>query len=470
MRFVIIASLLAFILYSCKQDAKPSTSIEESDSIVEHIADEIDTTPTNVIDSIKPTVVVDPTPALVTENKAATLNFTKPKPPQTFSFNTQKDSTFVGEEGTKVTFPANALIDKNGKPITGAVEIELTEYYTNFDILKANLSTSSNGKQLETGGMINVKALQNGRECKLANGKSIEIEFESENAQKDSMQIFHGEKVEANNVMNWVAQEESEAAANDTDEIITLVTYESTPKFPGGMEALMSFYKKNIVFPESAKDSCIQGKVFVAITVNEKGKVIRTDIVKGIRPDFNQAALKGLENLPDFEVPDNPILFFPRFYLPINFKIRGCAKPKILDGKARSLPPLPNTSNNGEYEANLLVFKSTRLGWINCDRFTRTNRTLYTQNVNTEAETYTNCYLIFHEINSVMPSYPNSTGFKFLNVPVGSKVTLVAISAEDDELKYDVQTFKTQKGNSKRIQLEKGDEEAFKELLKEQGV
>jgi TonB family protein len=475
MRHLIFASLLTIIFYSCKQDAKPSSSAEESDSLVVQVVVEIDTTPTIIIDSTKPTIVVDKTPALVKDNKAATLNFTKPKLPQTFSFNTQKDSTFIGKEGTKITFPANALVDKNGKPITGAVEIELTEYYSNFDILKANLSTTSNGKQLETGGMINVKAIQNGSECKLANGKSIAIEFASENAQKDGMQIFYGEKVEANNVMNWVAQDEDISFELDLngDEIRTEPVIEEVgwiPEFPGGIEALYSFFRKNIEYPASARDSCIQGTVYVAITVDKNGKVIRKDIFKGIRPDFNQAALKGLENLPDFEVPDNAKMFYPRFYVPVKFKIPECGKPITLEGKTRSLPPLPTTLKNADYEANKIIFKSTRLGWINCDRFTRTNRTLFTQNVNSEAEAYINCYLIFHEIKSIMPSHATTSGFKFLNVPVGSKVTLVAISAEDDELKYDVQTFKTQKGHSKSLQLEKGDEESLKKMLKEQGV
>jgi TonB family protein len=237
------------------------------------------------------------------------------------------------------------------------------------------------------------------------------------------------------------------------------------------MEAWRKFVKNNIVYPESAKDSCIGGSVNVLFTVDNEGSVTNTQIYVGLRPDFNKATLQCLKKCPDFIFEEN--LDSKRrenqFIQRITFT-PGCNNPIFLDPNFRKTSSF---SRDKEIETKMTtnaVLKSAKLGWINCDRFIGNSRNQFTQYVANEHEAYINCYLIFHEIKSIMPSYATSTGFKFLNVPVGSKVTLVAISAEDDELKYDVQTFKAQKGHPMSIQLEKGDEEALKKLLKEQGV
>ena len=89
------------------------------------------------------------------------------KPPQKLKVNAQKDTTIVCKEGTKLSIKANSFVNVNGDLIKGNIDLNVTEYYKLSDMLLANLSTTSNGEQLETGGMLNIKASKEGELLKL---------------------------------------------------------------------------------------------------------------------------------------------------------------------------------------------------------------------------------------------------------------------------------------------------------------
>jgi hypothetical protein len=79
----------------------------------------------------------------------------------------------------------------------------VTEYYKLSDILLANLSTVSNGKHLETGGMLFIEAKKGAIELELKDNKPIDISFPTKN-KKQGMQLFSGEWKDKN--MNWTLQ------------------------------------------------------------------------------------------------------------------------------------------------------------------------------------------------------------------------------------------------------------------------
>ncbi len=77
---------------------------------------------------------------------------------QHFSIDPTKAQIIVGAAGTQLSFPANAFVDANGNAVTGSVQVELTEALGLQAILAHQLSTRSGSRLLETGGMLNVKA------------------------------------------------------------------------------------------------------------------------------------------------------------------------------------------------------------------------------------------------------------------------------------------------------------------------
>ncbi|MEQ8909598.1 MAG: hypothetical protein RIC95_10430 [Vicingaceae bacterium] len=108
---------------------------------------------------------------------------------QQFSIHQFSQQSIVGEQGTKVQFPAGAFATKSD-----SIRIELEEYYDLKDMLFADLSTQTiDGSILQSGGMIKVEAFdRTGRKLQLKEGKSVGINFSSSEQQNSEMKIYYG--------------------------------------------------------------------------------------------------------------------------------------------------------------------------------------------------------------------------------------------------------------------------------------
>ena len=151
------------------------------------------------------------------------------KSPQAFIVNTEKDTVITCKEGTILTIKANSFIDKKtGKTTQGRARLEVTEYYTLSDILMGNLTTMSNDKQLETGGMLFIEAFKSNAPLQLNN--DMTIEFPTKN-KKPGMQLFTGQ--ETKNDINWII--ENSSSVNPLIHDIADVPFaivEEVPSFP----------------------------------------------------------------------------------------------------------------------------------------------------------------------------------------------------------------------------------------------
>ena len=63
------------------------------------------------------------------------------------------------------------------------------------------------------------------------------------------------------------------------------------PEPIGGIEAIMN----NVVYPESAKEEGVQGKVIVKLIVDEKGKVSSTEVVQSVNEELDKAAMDAIK-------------------------------------------------------------------------------------------------------------------------------------------------------------------------------
>ncbi len=80
------------------------------------------------------------------------------------------------------------------------------------------------------------------------------------------------------------------SSGNDNLEDIYFVAVEEAPNPIGGIEAI----QKKITYPEVAKRAGIQGRVFVKAFINEKGDVVRCEIIKGVHPALDSAAVDAV--------------------------------------------------------------------------------------------------------------------------------------------------------------------------------
>lgn len=116
-----------------------------------------------------------------------------------FQISTNRDTTLICNGGTRLYFPARAFKSgTRGTLINETIEIKVKEYHTLDDMLLGNLSTTSNGRLLETGGMLHVSA-QKGEESLLLE-KRMTVTFPSKKTKED-MQLFIGEEKEG--IVNW---------------------------------------------------------------------------------------------------------------------------------------------------------------------------------------------------------------------------------------------------------------------------
>ena len=128
---------------------------------------------------------------------------------QDFSFSATKGAVIEGEKGTVLQIPANCFVDSKGNVVTGEISFLLQEAYSYSDMLFQNLSTVSNGKLLETGGMLFIEAKDTaGNVLEIREGAEITAAMASTAAKDPGMQTFEGEFDTTTNTVNWVATDE----------------------------------------------------------------------------------------------------------------------------------------------------------------------------------------------------------------------------------------------------------------------
>lgn len=133
---------------------------------------------------------------------------------QTFTINTDNSQySITGNQGTKVTFPANAFVTSNGTPVKGDVSIELKEIYDKSDMVLSDRPTMSNGRILISGGELFIGATANGQELRLDENTNILIELAPTTTVDTTMGLFTG--TETDSIFNWTQVDIDTTATRD---------------------------------------------------------------------------------------------------------------------------------------------------------------------------------------------------------------------------------------------------------------
>ncbi len=64
------------------------------------------------------------------------------------------------------------------------------------------------------------------------------------------------------------------------------------PTFKGGQKNLTSFITFNLIYPEYAKQNCLQGTINVSFKVTKQGRIFESKITKGLGIDLDDEALR----------------------------------------------------------------------------------------------------------------------------------------------------------------------------------
>lgn len=109
------------------------------------------------------------------------------------------------------------------------------------------------------------------------------------------------------------------------------VAVEDHPELIGGLQALQA----QIDYPERARRAGIEGQVIVQFIVNENGNVEDTEVIRGVHPLLDEAAMEGIRRHAEFrpgKQRGQPVRV--QFSLPIVFRLNG--------GSGAPPPPVPD--------------------------------------------------------------------------------------------------------------------------------
>ncbi len=97
----------------------------------------------------------------------------------------------------------------------------------------------------------------------------------------------------------------SDAKLEDEDEVFICVgAVENPPTFPGGEKAMYEFLSKNLKYPQTAKDSNIQGTVRIQFVVEKDGSITNAKIMNDIGGGCGEEALRVVNMMPKWELEE----------------------------------------------------------------------------------------------------------------------------------------------------------------------
>lgn len=395
------------------------------------------------------------------------------KQPQTFSFQANRDTSINCEEGTLIKLKANSFISaKTGKEISGKVQLSVLEYYKTSDILLSNLSSTSDNKILETGGMIHLSASADSEKCIIKEGRVIEVGFPYSD-KKNDMALFNGEWI--NNKIDWklanTNTSDKEVVQSSRGEVVFVksdgeqefINVEAMPEFPGGDAALRRYIDQNAKYPFSELKNKIEGRVLVKFVVDRFGYINNVQVVKGLDSTLDKVAVYLVSKMPAWKPAEQGGKAVSCYYtVPVQFVHKELTddeiqQSRVLEENIKALKYDPatrryitnnkalnkvietrfkedNFQNTNTNDLNRYIFSVSQLGWVNCDRFdtSKNPKTNYSILIDKPNKTIVN--VIFHRIKAIVPGCIESNRIIFKNVPLGEKITIVAVKMVDSKL------------------------------------
>jgi periplasmic protein TonB len=101
------------------------------------------------------------------------------------------------------------------------------------------------------------------------------------------------------------------------------IVVEDPPSFPGGDEARIRFLSENIRYPQMARESGIQGTVFVTFVVETDGSVTSVRVLRGIGGGCDEEAVRVIQAMPKWNAGKQrgrPVRV--QFNMPIRFTLQ----------------------------------------------------------------------------------------------------------------------------------------------------
>lgn len=112
----------------------------------------------------------------------------------------------------------------------------------------------------------------------------------------------------------------TDSTATKKEQVYDIV--EQMPEYPGGIPAMMEFIKDNIKYPESLKESAIQGRVVVQFVISETGEIGDVKVIRSIDPALDAEAVRVVKSMPRWKpgVQDGKTISV-KYTMPVMFRL-----------------------------------------------------------------------------------------------------------------------------------------------------
>lgn len=108
------------------------------------------------------------------------------------------------------------------------------------------------------------------------------------------------------------------------EESVPFVMVEEKPSFMGGdANQFSKWVNQRLVYPETAKENGVQGRVTLEFTVGKDGKVSKVKVLRGVDPSLDQEAVRVVSMSPKWTPGKQRDRAVPVVYtFPVIFKLR----------------------------------------------------------------------------------------------------------------------------------------------------
>ncbi len=150
---------------------------------------------------------------------------------------------------------------------------------------------------------------------------TTELNIVEDDVEVDTDVIIDAEADEDTEVEEYIAPVVEEEEDIEEEKVFMIV--EQAAKFPGGEAELFKFLSANISYPQLARESGIQGMVFVTFVVEKNGSITDVKILRGIGGGCDEEAIRVVKKMPKWtpgKQRGKPVR--SQFRLPVKFRLQ----------------------------------------------------------------------------------------------------------------------------------------------------
>jgi len=136
----------------------------------------------------------------------------------------------------------------------------------------------------------------------------------------NDVEIDAGDQGDANKEVAY--QEVAQETAVEAEEAQIFSVVEESPSYPGGDEARMKYLRENLKYPQLARESNIDGTVYIEFVVERDGSISKPTIKRDIGGGCGEEALRVVKAMPKWtpgKQRSKPVR--TQFILPIKFTL-----------------------------------------------------------------------------------------------------------------------------------------------------